>query len=285
VAGLPAGTVTFLFTDVEGSTRLLHELGDAYADVLGEHRRALRECFGRHGGVEVDTQGDASFVAFPKASEALSPSSRTRATRRRPMQPRGRVRSCRARAGRDGRRETLRLARESADERAVAIITGNLGYLALVEGREEDAEALLTTALELERAGGRPAGAAETVVNLALLALRRGDVTAAAERVAESLNLFRTAGTESGMYEALLLAAVAIERRGDLRTSLQLQASVRTHASARAYDLSAGEVELADEGLARIRGTLPAEEFAGEWSRGEQLHLDAAVTAALKSLD
>jgi hypothetical protein len=122
-------------------------------------------------------------------------------------------------------------------------------------------------------------------VNLALLALRRGDVTAAAERVAESLNLFRTAGTESGMYEALLLAAVAIERRGDLRTSLQLQASVRTHASARAYDLSAGEVELADEGLARIRGTLPAEEFAGEWSRGEQLHLDAAVTAALKSLD
>ncbi|MEN3312284.1 MAG: hypothetical protein V7645_1613 [Actinomycetota bacterium] len=181
--------------------------------------------------------------------------------------------------------ETLRLARDAADERAVAIITGNLGYLALVEGREEDAETLLTTALELERAGGRPAGAGETVVNLALLALRRGDVTAAAERVAESLNLFRTAGTESGMYEALLLAAVAIERRGDLRTSLQLQASVRTHASARAYELSAGEVELADEGLARIRRTLPAEEFAGEWSRGEELHLDAAVTTALESLD
>jgi hypothetical protein len=116
-------------------------------------------------------------------------------------------------------------------------------------------------------------------------ALRRGDVTAAAERVVESLNLFRTAGTESGMYEALLLAAVAIERRGDVRTSLQLQASVRTHASSRAYELSAGEVELADEGLARIRGTLPAKEFAGEWSRGEQLHLDAAVTTALKSLD
>jgi class 3 adenylate cyclase len=53
VGELPAGTVTFLFTDVEGSTRLLHELGDAYADVLGEHRRVLRECFDRHGGVEV----------------------------------------------------------------------------------------------------------------------------------------------------------------------------------------------------------------------------------------
>ncbi len=69
---LPAGTVTFLFTDVEGSTRLLHELGDAYADVLGEHRRALRECFGRHGGVEVDTQGDAFFVAFARASDAIA---------------------------------------------------------------------------------------------------------------------------------------------------------------------------------------------------------------------
>ena len=72
MAELPTGTVTFLFTDVEGSTRLLHELGDAYADVLGEHRRALRECFGRHGGVEVDTQGDAFFVAFAKASDALA---------------------------------------------------------------------------------------------------------------------------------------------------------------------------------------------------------------------
>jgi hypothetical protein len=72
VAELPTGTVTFLFTDVEGSTRLLHERGDAYADLLGEHRRALRECFGRHGGVEVDTQGDAFFVAFARASDALA---------------------------------------------------------------------------------------------------------------------------------------------------------------------------------------------------------------------
>jgi predicted ATPase len=72
VAELPTGTVTFLFTDVEGSTRLLHELGDGYADLLGENRRALRECFGRHGGIEVDTQGDAFFVAFARASDALA---------------------------------------------------------------------------------------------------------------------------------------------------------------------------------------------------------------------
>ncbi|TMM17958.1 MAG: adenylate/guanylate cyclase domain-containing protein [Actinobacteria bacterium] len=69
---LPAGTVTFLFTDIEGSTRLLHELGDAYADALAEHRRLLREAFARHGGVEVDTQGDAFFVAFARATDALA---------------------------------------------------------------------------------------------------------------------------------------------------------------------------------------------------------------------
>ena len=56
---LPGGTVTFLFTDIEGSTRLLREHGERYAELLSEHRRVLREAFARHGGVEVDTQGDA----------------------------------------------------------------------------------------------------------------------------------------------------------------------------------------------------------------------------------
>jgi class 3 adenylate cyclase len=48
---LPGGTVTFLLTDIEGSTRLLRELGDAYADALAEHRRILRDAFRRHGGI------------------------------------------------------------------------------------------------------------------------------------------------------------------------------------------------------------------------------------------
>jgi predicted ATPase/class 3 adenylate cyclase len=69
---LPTGTVTFLFTDVEGSTRLLHAFGaDRYAHALAEHRRILREAFSAHGGVEVDTQGDAFFVAFPTAPGAV----------------------------------------------------------------------------------------------------------------------------------------------------------------------------------------------------------------------
>ncbi|HZN21344.1 MAG TPA: adenylate/guanylate cyclase domain-containing protein, partial [Gaiellaceae bacterium] len=68
---LPRGTVTFLFTDVEGSTRLLHELGaEAYAEALAEHRRVIREACAAHDGVEVDTQGDAFFFAFPTAPGA-----------------------------------------------------------------------------------------------------------------------------------------------------------------------------------------------------------------------
>jgi predicted ATPase/class 3 adenylate cyclase len=72
-ADLPSGTVTFLFTDIEGSTRLLHTRGlEAYAASLAEHRRELREAFVAHGGVEVDTQGDAFFVAFPTAEGAAA---------------------------------------------------------------------------------------------------------------------------------------------------------------------------------------------------------------------
>ena len=68
---LPSGTITFLFTDIEGSTRLLHALGpDEYAKALAEHRQVLRESFAAHGGVEVDTQGDAFLVAFPTAQGA-----------------------------------------------------------------------------------------------------------------------------------------------------------------------------------------------------------------------
>jgi len=78
---LPSGTVTFLFTDVEGSTKLLHELGEAkYAEAMAEHRRLLRAAFAAHGGTEVDTQGDAFFVAFPTAAGAIAAAEDARAS-------------------------------------------------------------------------------------------------------------------------------------------------------------------------------------------------------------
>ena len=70
---LPVGTVTFVFTDIEGSTRLLDELGvERYGELLSQHHRVCRVAWAEHGGVEVDTAGDAFFVAFPTASGALA---------------------------------------------------------------------------------------------------------------------------------------------------------------------------------------------------------------------
>ena len=70
---LPTGTVTFLFTDIEGSTALLQRLGDRrYAEVLAEHQRLLRNAFAKGNGQEIDTQGDAFLVAFSRARDALA---------------------------------------------------------------------------------------------------------------------------------------------------------------------------------------------------------------------
>src|SRR5215218_2668742 len=71
MAELPSGAVTFVFTDVEGSTRLVRRLRDRYPEVLGAHQRLLREAFARHGGHEIDTQGDAFFYAFGSAHDAV----------------------------------------------------------------------------------------------------------------------------------------------------------------------------------------------------------------------
>jgi class 3 adenylate cyclase len=71
-AELPRGTVTFLFTDVEGSTRLLKQLRDQYGEVLEAQQRVLRQAFADHSGREIDTQGDSFFVAFPRAKDAVA---------------------------------------------------------------------------------------------------------------------------------------------------------------------------------------------------------------------
>jgi class 3 adenylate cyclase len=73
MVNLPSGTVTFVFTDIEGSTRLLTELRDAeYATLLAVHRRLVREIFAAHDGLEIDTQGDAFFYSFARARQAVA---------------------------------------------------------------------------------------------------------------------------------------------------------------------------------------------------------------------
>jgi class 3 adenylate cyclase len=71
-AALPGGTVTFVFTDIEGSTELLKRLGDDYAALVAAHRRIVRDEFGSRGGQEVDTQGDAFFFCFASARDAVA---------------------------------------------------------------------------------------------------------------------------------------------------------------------------------------------------------------------
>lgn len=72
VSTLPAGVVTFLFSDIEGSTRLARAFGDARWELLEEHRQTLRQAFAAHSGTEVDTEGDAFFVVFTRATDALA---------------------------------------------------------------------------------------------------------------------------------------------------------------------------------------------------------------------
>jgi class 3 adenylate cyclase len=68
---LPSGTVTFVFTDIEGSTELLKQLGDLYGELLSAHRRLVRTTFETMNGIEIDNQGDAFFFAFPRARDAV----------------------------------------------------------------------------------------------------------------------------------------------------------------------------------------------------------------------
>ena len=69
---LPVGTVTFLFTDIEGSTRLLKRVGSAYGRILARHHELVREAILRHRGREIDTQGEAFFVAFSRAKDGVA---------------------------------------------------------------------------------------------------------------------------------------------------------------------------------------------------------------------
>lgn len=81
---LPSGTVTFLFTDIEGSTRVLASVGDAYEGILEEHRRRIREAVAAAGGHEVNTEGDALFIVFGAASAAVAAAAQAQRNLSRP---------------------------------------------------------------------------------------------------------------------------------------------------------------------------------------------------------
>jgi len=69
---LPTGEVTYLFTDIEGSTRLLERVGNRYGELLAAHHAVIRSAIGKHDGTELKTEGDAFFVVFPSANDAFA---------------------------------------------------------------------------------------------------------------------------------------------------------------------------------------------------------------------
>ena len=72
MVALPTGTVTFFFSDIEGSTRLLEALGGDYDDLLERHHRTVRDTFHRYAAVEVGSEGDSFFAVFPSAADAVA---------------------------------------------------------------------------------------------------------------------------------------------------------------------------------------------------------------------
>ena len=89
-AQLPTGTVTFLFTDIEGSTRLLTQMGDRYTEVLAGHAEIMRSAIINNGGTEVATEGDSFFAAFSSATEALAAAATAQRTLAASRWPEGR---------------------------------------------------------------------------------------------------------------------------------------------------------------------------------------------------
>jgi len=88
---LPTGTVTFLFSDIEGSTELLRRLRDGYAEVMADHERLLRSAFQDCGGHEINTQGDSFFIAFRKPKDAVAAAVRAQRALARHPWPEGTV--------------------------------------------------------------------------------------------------------------------------------------------------------------------------------------------------
>jgi class 3 adenylate cyclase len=188
---LPFGTVTLLFTDIEGSTRLLRELGaEAYEEALAEHRRVLRAAFVRHGGVEVDTQGDAFFFAFPSAAEAVE-------------------------AAREGQ-QALSFGPELDNQDLIARASANLGYTTLLLGDAERARPMLRDGLEAARELGQVDGLVYGFAGLAAAYAREDPMRAA-----------RLLGRADALCEERAYDLEPLEGRIRDETWAELQASLR----------------------------------------------------------
>lgn len=290
---LPGGTVTFLFTDVEGSTDLLHELGaERYADALTAHRHVIRAAVHEHGGVEVDTQGDAFFVAFPTAPGALAAAAQSVAKLARgPIRvriglqgylfegrrwldgalvaTRGTRSAARAKAlggaallstmqgdrpaARLWATEARSLGLELGEARDACVGMLTLGRAALAEGHPEEGIALFEEASELGAATGNREAVALAGFNLGYAALERGDP-------GRARTAFERVVEETHVGVALV--------RLDPARSARLLAQAAARREELGGSLTGIELRLHDDALEALRAALAPDDLARAWASG-----------------
>ena len=249
---LPSGTVTFLFTDVEGSTRLLHELGAAgYAQALALHR-TIGDAWGAAYsgfmlGAAVDAEGDQA-----RAQQLYE--------------------------------ESVRVFRELGDEHSTLLVTRNLASTCASLGDRQRARALHEDNLHRARATRNERIEASTIGALATIAVDEGRVEDAASMLRASLRIHRGLGDLLDTAVDLCRFAGVLAREGRAVTAARLLSSFESQGDEIGVRRSL-VAELNEETLTTIRTQLDDAAFAEAWEQGRALTLDEAVALALDSPD
>jgi class 3 adenylate cyclase len=257
---LPSGTVTFLFTDIEGSTRLLHELRDRYGDVLEAHARLLRAAFEEHDGREIDTQGDSFFIAFKTAKDALAAAVAAQ-------------RNLAAEPWPDGIRPAVRMGMHTGEpsvagerylglavHRASRICSAAHGGQILLSGTTADLVAdELPAGMSLRTLGEhnlKDFERAERIFQVGAEGLPTEFPPLASARASEDLDAFR--GRERELAEAAEAAVVDVPVRRRMRGPVRLASAAGIVALAVAVSVIAVLAGRGGAGDSNVSGTLPS---------------------------
>lgn len=294
MSDLPTGTVTFLFSDIAGSTRLLQRLGPRYVEVLGVHQHLLRTAFAAHHGREVDTQGDSFFAAFPTAGDGLAAAAQAQEALARTAGDLGLAADALNRMGiaaacqddmetaAQSWEEGLALARALGDPIHLEGPLNNLGEVAYIQGDLERASAYYEEALACtRRAGG--SGVHVMLANLGNVARRQGNLTKAEARYREALELARETGDPRSMTETLEGMAMVVAAFGDGgRAALLLGAALAVRDAIGAPMPPHQRADLEDA-IAAARTALGEDGWSATLAAGRALSLEQAVLEALEA--
>jgi tetratricopeptide (TPR) repeat protein len=308
----PRGTVTFLFSDIEHSTRLLQHLGERYAEVLAAYRRLLRQALQAWGGYEIDTAGDGFFAAFQRATHAVA-AAVALCLMGRTVHSQGDYRRAIALLeeagalfrdlgakqlfawasiylggvahdqGNDERamaflEESVTLFRDTGDKDGLALTLNVLGTVVHARGDDERATALYEESLGLWTTIGFKWGMALALSRLGAVAHAQGDDGKATALYEESLALRRELGNKHGLAECLEgLAGVAVAQQ-HLEHAARLLGAAQTLREASGAPLSPRERVRYDRNMSAVRAGLGEAAFASAWATGQVASLEHVIT-------